>query len=841
MSALLFIRTELLRAVPRSRHELRRLLPTRLPYVQRALGYVGALGLGLVYAQKHLGPLADRIVEKTFPTAIAKEVIWGGTGGSTVGATQWWSYLLAMAFPIAAVAAFGTLEFLLSLHRIGRVVAQGVRLSMVVAAYLAARKLSPFVGDLALVVIPAMVFLIAPYTSGEAVPEPETSTRTMATYTLTIEAASLGWGLWLVGWKSDGLWVLASITLLVAFAAFRAGRLSEASAGVDGERALVRDAITGAPLLLVPALGLVREPGVRGLALALVVGALLRAAAIVTNTRKLPSILPALAPWAIGAMFVIPLDFRELPEASLFKHEGQHLAWINAVLAKKWLMADIGFLYGPFREYMLAGWARVFGVTLEQVRLGHLFQNLLGMAMMLVAAWYVVGRRPVVHALFAYLLVTKSPLHAWLDYRNAISFGWADVGRIGWAASGLVGALWSLEQIPLGSMPKRRDVIRLVGFGALTGLAALYSQEFGLCACGSVGLSIVADRLLRRDRSLSLPKRAVHAVVLGALFAAGFIAVLAGFIGIYALFGKARVLVRTYVEIMSLTAKGVYGASPSPVHVDSILSPSTFLVQATMTGNVAEWFAAPAVQLVAAIAVIATVVRRAWTPRSTLLLSLLLFGVTAFRMSLLRSDTYHLSAGSAPTMLLLAALLGNAWGFARAPARGRVVRLGVLVAFALLVVRAVEGMPRALTARIELVAKGTEHPSTSPGHRNEGLSRAGDMYIPPDTEAIAKYVLDHTEPSDTIFFRMPHTMEGGEILFLTGRQNATHFCMQAELVTHADQRDTLASLQTTPPKLIFGNDPTVLGPEVTDYIGQHWKSVGSVAGVPVFELDPSTL
>ena len=43
---------------------------------------------------------------------------------------------------------------------------------------------------------------------------------------------------------------------------------------------------------------------------------------------------------ALVCAVFLPLRFRDLPEASLFKHEGQHLGWINAVLFGKWMMAD---------------------------------------------------------------------------------------------------------------------------------------------------------------------------------------------------------------------------------------------------------------------------------------------------------------------------------------------------------------------------------------------------------------------------------------------------------------------------------------------------------------------
>ena len=827
--------------------------------IGRSAGIIGSLVLVLLWARVALPPWSERFVTKHGLSRLSKEIVWPGIPESEIriGQTQFVVFAALLAVVFAAVLAYSVADHLLERYvRFARGAAVWiVRAAVALDAYRLARRASPFLGTLTLASFFAIGVLLAPY-AGRGRPRPARPSNLALPMAIAAESLSLGWGLWLTLWAKLGLTVAFA---LIAIALVGGARIGWQYARDDRDERLRRDALVGAPLLLLPLVGILRAPSVLWVAFATAACFAMslwiswRPEGGQRSRAALLAMLPGVAPAALGAALIVPLRFRELPTVSLQSHESMHLGWINSILYGKLMMADAGTVYGPLREYYLAAFAAITGVTLEHVREAHILANLAGMALLLAAAWRVTRERPWLQVWALFLAVVGTQLEFFLTYRESISFGWADLTRQGMACLALVGAVGAVGgslEIPRDPIATARsesrvrrawDALRarpLVSWGILTGFSILYSQDFGLCAFGSLGLAAWADALFRTER-LSPLARLRRAYVASMQFTIGTCAPLLVFVAIYAAAGKATLLGRTLLWTGMLAA-GVWSGNEYPVGASTLLTPQGILAHTHEGWAIFEFILPPAACVLATVVVAVTIARRTWTHRSTMIVALLLFSVTSFRHALLRCEIYHLrSCGTGPLLLVLAMATDVAQVRLYAAPLRRLIRLplgALAVGLVALAWASLGDSSTLLRGKLERLARGEDAPSVGPKYANPDVPRAGDVFVPENVRALVRYVDENSTTHDAVLATVDF-IQGGEYAFLTKRRNPTRFDVPHELLTREHQREVLSALKNDPPKFIIGTYFGLFDDETKAYIAAHWEHV-SFPGGTVLRYEP---
>ena len=823
---------------PAPRWAATRLLGIRgLPRFALALSSASAALLALLKARLWVPGWTDAIVERTWSEDLRKDLVWG-LDNDHVGQTRYIGFVLTLLLVPAFVLLYGACDRLLS---------RGPKLlwlrfalgAFVVTGTLAsAFGVSSFIGRSVVALVIACSLAIAPAFEGGAVRVIGHPRATSSLVVLGAETLGFAWTAWITLVWTYGPLTLGVVLLVIAAGAWRAGR---SQAAESGGLTLDLDAITGAPFLVAPLLGLLREPSPLWLAAGIAIGAGLRAiASLDGRSLRLPrSFGSVLAPWTVAAIFLVPLKFRDLADANWKNHEGQHLGWINSVFFGKFLMADAGFIYTALREYILAVLASFWGVTLEGVRLAHILLNLAGLLLFLEAGRRVTRGRLWLQAWLTYLLVTHSPIVFFLDYRRDLSFGWSDLARSGIACFVVVLAVERASRISPGRHPSRKDHRVLLSWGSLTGLSALYSHDFGLCAFGALALAIPLDRLLRRT-SATWPGKLKAAVTLDTAYVTGFVGTISLFVGLYAAFGRADRLVTTFMETVPRMAAGIYGALGNVFDAVTFLSADALMAKGTYDIPALSFILPLGICVLAATRLTVTLVRGHWNARASVLLALLLFCATSLRHALLRSDTWHLMSGSAAPDVLLVALAADA---ARLAPRLRFRRWRVPLGAALVAATALwgiwvsEGCRYALKDRAVLVLNGEERPSTGPAYDFKDLPRVGDVNVQSSMLELVRYVREHTSRHDPILVRV-NFLGGEEIYFLSDRRNPTRFDVMHEMLIFPLQREAFVDIVKDPPAFVIGGELALLGKEANMYIRAHWKKVKDFGSIPVFKYEP---
>ncbi len=738
---------------------------------------------------------------------------------------QFITYLLC----IAAVAVAAFVWFVVWRFVVARTSpATGARLSAAAAAavILWAALISPLLGLLV-----AGTLLVATWlTASAATPRSaltQSASATAGRMVLLAEALASTWGLWLVlgpaGW---GFVVPIVLAIAVVAAALSMARLGTGAG-------LTRAIVAGTPMLLLPLLGLWRGPSV-----AWFVAAALAALALAIFGRppifshRARPLLQVLALFSLSAIAIIPLRMPEAGSINTASHEAQHLGWVNSALHGRWLGADSGTLYGILREYLITGYCYVFGATVEHVRIAHLALNLIGVLVFLFTARALFSHRPLLMVSLCYLALFYTPFRNFCDYDKRISLGWADGLRM-FAATGVV-VMACVVLAKDGESPAARSRHRLLLLcGVLTALTLLYSQEYGLCAAGAILVSVVASHVFQH-RTLSVGERArLAAISLGSI-AAGIAAPIVVVLGIYATSGKARLLVSTTWKTLSLTASGAFGSLEFPVTAKTYAHPEELFLALLGPDNelrdpTIQFIVPVAIYLVAICSLIVRAVNCRWCSRSTILFGLVALGVSSFRVTLARASIDHLTSPSAPSIFCVGILLDEALDASIHLYEGVKLPLGIILAAGLslltiVVTERITGIGR----QFEQIANGQKSPLPKTPFRYPDLPRAGDAHLEPDFQAIARFVREVTRPEDTIF-TMLYMMDGGELYFLCDRANPTRYDLLAEIMTAEQQREVLQSLQANPPRLIIGEDASIVGEQVAAYVRDHWpvkKTIG---------------
>jgi hypothetical protein len=587
---------------------------------------------------------------------------------------------------------------------------------------------------------------------------------------------------------------------------------------------LRRDAAAAVPLLFLPLLALLRAPSPVWVLLALVTAGLLRRFVLGARTpgAGFDIVATSGAVTALASVWFVPAQFRELDSINFAHHEAQHYGWLASALRGKWLMADASLFYGPLREYALAGWLRLAGVTLEQVRVGAVLLNVVGTAVLAAIAYRLARGRSGLVCLFGLLLLTQSPLRYFAAYKTHLSFGWADVLRMGLAILALLALDWDRPRTTPGGRIDANERRHFALFGSLSALSLFYSQEFGLCALAAVPLALVLDALTPA-KAMRVRAELASAGRRAASYLSGFLLVFGAWVLVYGIAGKAGLLLRSLFVSVALPGAGAFGALELPIHAETFQSWAGLAATWTEVPAV-EYLLPPLVYVVTGAVLVARVVSGHWDARARCQLGLLLFGAASYRYASARSDGYHLSTAAVPALLLLVSLLADALAerpriaWTRPPLAAW---LGLLLAFGAL--RSYGGAAL-LRPRIGATLRGEEMPSRGPRYAYPNLRRAGDVRIPEETVRAAEYIRAQSQPEDFVFNRVSF-MDGGELMFLANRRNPTRFDMLAELTWGPQRKELLADLRRNPPALVLGDSygAPYLDAETLAYLASGWE------------------
>lgn len=775
--------------------------------IPRSAALGAAILAGLLAARVLAPGIGARLAARTH-AGLAGQVTWGGADLKQ----QWYSYLalVAIVFATAAVCAATGL-------------ASRRRPGLWVAVWGAAAALGALLTSWQVVVVfgpvwAVLTVLLVPQTSGRAIPDREPDPRILAAIVVATAAATAAWGLWIT-WNAPGRTAAAAVPLVGVALLIR-----RRFVGPEASRRLAADAMASIPFLFLPLIGFRRAPSPWCVAAAAGLAVVLRGFAAGGRPPRvlLPGLAFILAPWAVVAVATVPLGLRELPEVNHREHEGMRLGWINSVRHGKLLLADAGIYYAPLRDYTLAAYMNVAGTTVEQDRIGSVLLNLAAAAALLAAGRSLSGGDQAIHWWFALLLIVATPLSYLMEYRSHISFGWADLGRMGFPACAALGAAGALRRLVPGGTLDRPEALRLFGWGTAAALSILQSHEFGLCALVAILMAVAIDQALRPGDA-PLARRLAASCSVAACFLAGVVAVIAAFLAIYAAFGRASALVGNAIAVLTLIGSGEFAGLPFPVDAAWFLN---FRGSQAHRGIGFAFCAVPAVYLMSGSVNIARAIRREWSSRATTQLVLTLLGLSSFKYVLVRSDVEHLMCSTLPAILLAvvwARDVSSYYGALDLSIRGRRAPLGAFATCAAVLAVAVTAAAAFRDRGAALIDR-SESPSTGPPYRHPGVPRAGDVFVPAYMEDLVRYLRDHSTADDPIFCRTPF-MRGPEIYFLADRRNPTGFDMTAEIITRSHQEQLFEQLKRDPPLFVVGSETSFVGGRANRYLDAGWRPV----------------
>ncbi|HWP04350.1 MAG TPA: hypothetical protein VNN72_01350 [Polyangiaceae bacterium] len=777
--------------------------------LQLSVAAGSVLGLRIAYS------LAPRLGGWLVPRGLARataNVVW--EPGQLL--QQFTTYVAALALGLLGAAVVAVLGRLAERQPHGAlVVALGATLASLGLAF----RIAPTTGYLAVAVLLVITVLAEP----AVLPAPPAEPTRASPAPLLVpfaELGVLGWGLSLVvpGHPRLAMGLAGSTTLAYGV------RIWLLHNSAEKQAELRRDAAAGVPLLFLPLLALLRAPSATWVLTALAASFALRH--FVLRTRELGSrfdtFTASAALTALCSIWFVPAQFRELDSINFAHHEAQHLGWLASALRGKWLMADASLFYGPLREYAVAGWLRLAGVTLEQVRVGSVLLNVLGTGALSFIAYRLARGRTALLLFCGLLLLTQSPLRYFVAYKTHTAFGWADVLRITFATLALAVLDRPHRRTTTDGRIDRDERRGLASFGGINALALFYSQEFGLCALAAVPLALLLDALVRA-KSAGPRAELTAAVRRAASYLAGFLLVFGAWVVVYAMAGKASLLLRSLFLSVALPGAGAFASLELPIYQTTFRS---------LEGLAATWTAVPAVEyllpplvyVMTGAVLIARGLSGRWEVRARFQLGLLLFGAASYRFASSRSDGYHLAMAATPAILLLVSLLADAFAsrtrfagveFPLAACLGLLLAYGTCRSY---------GATVLLWPRIQATLHGEEMPSRGPKYAYPTLHRAGDIRIPEETVRAADYIRAQSQPQDFVFNRLSF-MDGGDLMFLANRRNPTRFDTLAELTWGPQQKELLADLRRNPPALVLGDSygAPYLDAETLAYLASGWE------------------
>ena len=789
--------------------------------VARVLGSYSAFAGGLLLVRAHIDDLLAAVQKRSPMPAMRMDIVcW-----RTEPLTQSRTYSVVVLAVAAIVLAHALVMRLVRRWPLAVLVTEAIVFG---AACSVALRASPFLGRAFFIALAPTAAIIAPFvvsghrTHGWARP------RMPFIGPIALQAIPLAWGIWITMFDLPlGHIVGAELAAL----GFSLWRLTHRGREED-------DAIAGLAFAPLPVVGLLRAPS-----WGWVVGAL----ALYGATRLALRFEPRLAErlrrarvrawdlavigtlWSICAILMTPYRFRDMPRLNHLSHETGSYGWTASVLHGKLMMADAGLVYGPLRSYALALYTRFAGVTAEQIRLGQALMTLAALALTVALGWRVVERRAVAMGWYLYLLLVGTFALDWMNYQSVIAFGWADLGRIAIPLFTLVGAIDAMLAAERAGTVDRASARRLCAWGIATVVGTLWAQEFGACAIASLMIVPLVHAFFGRG---TLLERARFGGTIVGFIGAGLAAGFAVFFGVYAIYGKVGLFLANVALNSSAFASGSFGALQFPANEATFLTWDRLMAGAGHDGFALEYLLPPAVYFVTMLALAARAIGGRWASRDALTLAVLVFGVASFRFALGRTDYLHMVTTSFPAVILVVRLTVEATSAAYASRYAtwglRAAAAGTAIVLALGSLR-LTGVSLGLQPRLTAILAGTERPSSGPAYSYPGVPHAGDIKIQPEYIKLVEAILANSAPSDKIFQHIGY-MDGGEVYFLADRANPTRFDVLTEIVTTDRQQLAFEEVKKDPPKLTVGEDWGMTGPELNQYLKDHYHPIGDFGG-----------
>lgn len=788
--------------------------------VARVFGAYAALALALLLAQARINQALALIARFVpMPATRMDILVW-----RTEPLTQSRSYVVVLF--LVAIAALVHALVIDAIKKWPAAVL-AVETALVVAAGAGAFHASPFVGKAFLAGLVPMSVLFAPFVLPAREPRARGSFDTAVAAGLALQSVSLAWGVWIV-----------TFTLpLNAIVGAQIGAWSVSVWRSTKKGRTEDEALAGVPFTLLPIVGLLREPGVVWLALAAasygLIALALRGSASFRRwargeARRVTDAVVVTSFWGISAIVTLPYRFRDLPRLNHNSHETGAYATVNSILHGKLMMADAGLIYGPMRSYALTLYTLVAGVTAEQVRLGQAIMNHAVLGLVLAVGWRLVDRKITAMVWYTWLVLVGTLVLLWENYAGTgmNAFGWADVGRIGLPFLATAGGTAAIIRSTRDGLPDRSAIRTLAAWGALAAFATLWAQEFGVCALLALVAAPFVHFLLAPG---DLRARARLAAVSVGSVMAGAAAAFGVYLGIYAIYGRARLFLSTVTDQSAAFTSGSYGCFPFPATEQSFLKWTGLTAIAPHQGGTVLEFVAPvAIYLFAIVGLATRAIAGRWRGRDTITLAITVFGLAAFRFALGRADFIHLVTATLPAIALLPRLVVEA---ARAiyetTATTALVRgIATAAGFGLgLASLNMAGVPLGLGPRLNAIVSGYERPSSGAPYSYPKIPRAGDTKIQPEYVALIEAIRANSTPQDKIFQHIGY-MDGGEVYFLADRVNPIRYDVLAEFLTTGRQIIAADEIQKDPPKLVVGEDWGVTGDGVNHFLKTNYHSIG---------------
>jgi len=572
-----------------------------------------------------------------------------------------------------------------------------------------------------------------------------------------------------------------------------AAGLAAALAAVALARAAAGPRLPAAAVADVPAAA-ARSARTRGTARALAWGAALLALAVLLTPGFFVNA------WNVAHGVA---DERRTLDAFTFHGEiGQHLAWADALRRGRLHGKDFFCLYGPLYDLGAVGvWALV-GRSIAAWELSFSITRALGLAALLWLAASLCRRRA-----FALAIPFLVP---WVNLRIGLALG-ALALLFAWLRSG-------------------RRVLAAAA-GCVTGVALLYSQEFGLAVAATSALGFA----LRRDARAAL-----------ACFAAAA-ATAAPLLAWYAAHGALGPMLRDLVAYPRSMLAG-FGKLPFPslaaslpLDVGSLGEQHSLLLRLGYAVPAVAWGAVllalpvasqgPRRPLASAARMLEAL--RSDSARTTTLLCGV-FGLLCFRTALGRSDLVHVVAALPPAALLLALAcdrLVAGWREKREPGAVVAWRAGALAFFVL-----VAGWTQAPRPLREL-ARSVSDAATL---QHQGHQPLGSREV----MRVVRWLQLRAAPTDAILF-LPND---AAYYYLLDRPSPIRFVMGHQIATDADRAEVLGALRRDPPRFVVWDhgalrvddlpDERVFGPELLRWIDEGYAEQARLGDVSVLERRP---
>ncbi len=493
-------------------------------------------------------------------------------------------------------------------------------------------------------------------------------------------------------------------------------------------------------------------------------------------------------------------DEQRTLDAFTFQGEiGQHLAWADALRRGLLHGKDFFCLYGPLYDLAAVGVWALLGRSIAAWELCFAITRVLGLAALLWLAASLCRR-----SIFALAIPFLVP---WVNLRIglalvalALLFAWLRSGRRAFAAAA----------------------------GGVTGVALLYSQEFGLAAGATCALGFA----LRRDARAALT------------WLSACVAAAAPLLAWYAAHGALAPMLRDLVSYPGYVLAG-FGKLPFPSLASSLpLDAGSFGGWDSLLLRLG--YAVPAVSWGALLLALPI---EGWDPRrplasvgpcletlrgdpmrsATLLCGV--FGLLCFRTALGRSDLVHVVAALPPAALLLA-FAGErvvaGWREGRVAGSLAAWRAGALVLFVLFA-----GFAQAPRPLSELARAASDVATL----RDRGNQPQGSREV----MRVVRWLQLRASPTDAILF-LPND---AAYYYLLDRPSPIRFVMGHQIATDADRAEVLGALRRAPPRFVVWDDGAlrvddlpderVFGPELLRWIDEGYALQARLGDVSILE------